>query len=151
MATRAGLTYEDYAALPDDGRRRGPLGARPANGGRRGALRPVRRHPLPHDGLQPDIICVATARAARVSARGIEGAPTLAIEILSPEDRMNRVEVCINEFLAMGVPYVWIIDPQTRQAYVATPREGLREVKSGVLRTENPLIEVPLAEVLPAL
>ncbi len=74
--------------------------------------------------------------------------PFLCIEILSPEDRMSRLEVRVNDFLAMGVPYVWVIDPSTRQAYVATAAEGLREVKSGVLRTENPVIEVPLAEVL---
>lgn len=74
--------------------------------------------------------------------------PFLCIEILSPEDRMSRLEVRVNEFLAMGVAYVWVIDPSTRQAYVATAAEGLREVKSGVLRTENPGIEVPLAEVL---
>jgi Uma2 family endonuclease len=74
--------------------------------------------------------------------------PFLCIEILSPEDRMSRVEVRINDFLAMGVPYVWVIDPATRQAYVATQAEGLREVKDGVLRTANPVLEVPLAGVL---
>ena len=73
--------------------------------------------------------------------------PFSCIEILSPEDRMSRVQIRINEYLAMGVPYVFVLDPQTRQAYVATAAEGLREVKSGVLRTENPVIEVPLSEV----
>jgi Uma2 family endonuclease len=73
--------------------------------------------------------------------------PFICIEILSPEDRMNRMEIRIADYLEMGVPYVWILDPQTRQAYVATKDEGLREVKNGILRTENPAIEVPLAEV----
>ena len=73
--------------------------------------------------------------------------PFICIEILSPEDRMNRVEIRIADYLATGVPYVWVLDPQTHQAYVATSAEGLREVKSGVLRTENPALEVPLAEV----
>jgi Uma2 family endonuclease len=73
--------------------------------------------------------------------------PFLCIEILSPEDRMNRVEIRIADYLAMGIAYVWVLDPQTRQAYVATSAEGLREVKSGILRTENPVLEVPLAEV----
>ncbi len=73
--------------------------------------------------------------------------PFLCIEILSPEDRMSRVEVRINDFLAMGVNTVWVIDPETRQAYSATANEGLREVKTGVLRTESPVIEMPLAEV----
>jgi Uma2 family endonuclease len=73
-------------------------------------------------------------------------APFICIEILSPEDRMSRVEVRINDYLAMGVPYVWVLDPQTRQAFAATAAEGLKEVKSGVLRTENPVLELPLAE-----
>lgn len=73
--------------------------------------------------------------------------PFLCIEILSPEDRMSRLEVRINDFLAMGVAYVWVIDPETRQCYSATGAEGLREVKSGLLRTEAPAIELPLAEI----
>jgi Uma2 family endonuclease len=73
--------------------------------------------------------------------------PFLCIEILSPEDRMSRVEERINDYLAMGVPYVWIIDPETKQAFRATAAEGLREVKDGVLRTADPVLEVPLAEI----
>ena len=73
--------------------------------------------------------------------------PFLCIEILSPDDRMSRIEVRINDYLAKGVPWVWILDPETRQAYVATFTDGLREVKSGVLRTESPVIELPLTEV----
>ena len=73
-------------------------------------------------------------------------APFICIDILSPEDRMSRVEVRINDYLAMGVPYVWVLDPQTRQAFSATAAEGLKEVKSGVLRTEDPVLELPLAE-----
>jgi Uma2 family endonuclease len=73
--------------------------------------------------------------------------PFLCIEILSPEDRMSRVEERIDDYLAMGVPYVWVLDPATRRAYVATAADGLREVKSGVLKTGNPALEVPLAEI----
>ena len=73
--------------------------------------------------------------------------PFLCIEILSPEDRMSRVQVRVNDFLAMGVNTVWILDPETRQAYTATAVDGLREVKTGVLRTESPVIEMLLAEV----
>jgi Uma2 family endonuclease len=73
--------------------------------------------------------------------------PFLCIEILSPEDRMSRIEERINDYLAMGVPYVWVLDPQTKQAYRSTLAEGLREVKDGVLRTESPVLEVPLGEL----
>jgi Uma2 family endonuclease len=73
--------------------------------------------------------------------------PFICIEVLSPDDRMSRVEARLDDYLAMGVPNVWLLDPQTRRAYTATIAEGLAEVKSGVLRTENPAFEVPLDEI----
>ena len=93
----------------------------------------------------PDI-CVLLGPAP--SEQILTKAPFLCIEILSPEDRMHQIEVRIADYLAMGVAYVWVLDPQTRQIYTATAAEGLRETKSGVLRTENPTLEVPLAELL---
>jgi Uma2 family endonuclease len=73
--------------------------------------------------------------------------PFICIEVLSPKDRMKRVQERVTEFLEMGVPYVWVLNPETKQAYTATPAEGLREVNTGVLRTENPTLEVPLSEI----
>jgi len=73
--------------------------------------------------------------------------PFLCIEILSPEDRMSRVETRINDYLEMGVPYVWVLDPQTKQAFAATPAEGLREVRTGTLETSQPRLALPLAEM----
>jgi Uma2 family endonuclease len=73
--------------------------------------------------------------------------PFVCIEIVSPQDRMMRVHERVRDYLEMSVPYVWVLDPQTRTAYSATPAEGLREIKSGVLRTENPALEVPLSEL----
>ena len=74
--------------------------------------------------------------------------PFICIEILSPEDRMSRVEIRINDYLKMGVRYVWILDPETEQVYTATLAEGLREVKNGILTTHDPVVEVPLAEIM---
>jgi Uma2 family endonuclease len=75
--------------------------------------------------------------------------PVLCIEILSPEDRMKRVQERIDDYLQMGVPMVWVLDPDTKRAYTATSADGLREAKSGVLRTENPVLELPLSEIFP--
>jgi Uma2 family endonuclease len=75
--------------------------------------------------------------------------PFIAIEILSPEDRMSRVRKKIDEYLAFGVPYVWLIDPERRRADVYTA-SAIYEAKDGVLRTEDPAIEVPLAELFQA-
>jgi len=71
--------------------------------------------------------------------------PFICIEVLSSEDRMSRVLVRAKDYLDMGVPYVWILDPETKQALAATA-EGLIEAK-GVLTAENPRLELPLNEV----
>ena len=91
----------------------------------------------------PDLCVFLTDPRERVPSTP----PFLCIEILSPEDRMSRLEVRINDYLAMGVRYVWIIDPETRQAFTATAAEGLREVKTGTLLTASPSIEMLLADV----
>src|ERR1700689_2217872 len=72
--------------------------------------------------------------------------PFLCIEILSPEDRMSRIKERVTDYLDMGVSSVWVLDPKTKRAYAATAAGSLREVK-GVLKTENPVIEVPLDEI----
>jgi Uma2 family endonuclease len=69
--------------------------------------------------------------------------PFLCIEILSPEDRMSRMQQKIDDYLTFGVRYVWVVDPQTRKAWIYTS-EGSREVRDGILRTEDPEILVPL-------
>ena len=72
--------------------------------------------------------------------------PLVWIEILSPEDRPIRVNQKIRELLEFGVPNIWIIDPQTLEAEIHTPR-GSRSVDDGVLRAEGTPIEVPLQEL----
>lgn len=74
-------------------------------------------------------------------------APFLCIEVLSPEDRMSRVQQRVQDYIQMGVPHVWVLDPQTQAAYTITPTDGWREVKDGVLRTAGPVFEAPLTEI----
>jgi Uma2 family endonuclease len=74
--------------------------------------------------------------------------PFLCIEILSPEDRMSRMQERIDDYLGFGVEYVWVVDPQSHRAWVYR-REGMHEAPNGVLRTTNPDIEIPLADIFP--
>jgi len=76
--------------------------------------------------------------------------PFICIEILSKDDSLIRVQNRIDDYLKFGVPYVWVVDPTDRRAWTYS-LEGSREVKDGVLRTENPSIEVLLAEVFAGL
>lgn len=50
----------------------------------------------------------------------------------------------LDDYLAMGVANIWIVDPRLRRGYRYTS-EGLLEAKDGVLRALNPDLAVPLA------
>jgi Uma2 family endonuclease len=69
--------------------------------------------------------------------------PHLCIEILSKDDTMDYLQEKIDDYLRFGVPYIWIVSPRTRKAYIAT-EAGMIEAKSGVLETQDPNISVPL-------
>ena len=144
-STRVALTYHDYAALPDDGKRYevhdGELWEMAA---------PTTLHQLllfslarvlhahvtdrnlglvlmaPLDVilseapiatvLQPDVIYLDAARLERgLRMRGIDGPPTLAVEIFSPRtaniDRTRKRDLCAR----YGVPYLWFIDLDARE------------------------------------
>jgi Uma2 family endonuclease len=72
--------------------------------------------------------------------------PFICIEILSPEDRFERTQQRIDDYLRFGVPYVFVIHPRERRAW-SYSKDGSTEIRDGVLRTENPALEVPLAEI----
>jgi len=88
----------------------------------------------------PDI-CVI--RGPRPTAPVFQEPPFLAIEILSPEDRPIRVNKTIDDWLRFGVPYVWVIDPETLESALHTA-QGLTPIDDGVLRIPEAGIEVPL-------
>ncbi len=73
--------------------------------------------------------------------------PFLCIEVLSPDDRAERIERKLSDYQKFGVRYIWVINPRTREAFIHTAT-GMHEVEDGILRTTDPDIAVPLAEVL---
>ncbi|MBM4441916.1 MAG: Uma2 family endonuclease [Candidatus Rokubacteria bacterium] len=149
---RTVLTYDDYAALPNDGWRYeihdGELSVTPTPTYRHQwilaeLLGVLRAHVAAHDlgevvpapitvvlaetsVVEPDIVYIEKARMGLVSARGtIDGAPTLAIEILSPStariDRQRKREL----YERYGVPYYWIVDPDMRTIDVYRATSGV--------------------------
>jgi Uma2 family endonuclease len=72
--------------------------------------------------------------------------PFLVIEVLSPEDRWARMQEKIQDYLRFGVPFVFVINPQDRRAWSFT-KDGSTEIRDGVLRTGNPALIIPLAEI----
>ncbi|HEX5110718.1 MAG TPA: Uma2 family endonuclease [Vicinamibacterales bacterium] len=63
----------------------------------------------------PDLAFVRLDRIPRPDPRGfIKGAPDLAVEVLSPDDRLSDVRAKTVEYLASGAPLVLILDPFER-------------------------------------
>jgi Uma2 family endonuclease len=75
--------------------------------------------------------------------------PMIAIEILSAEDRLNRVIPRLREFLAMGVRHVWLLDPVERAAYTCTDA-GLNLIEGDRLNAESP-VYLDLLQIFSAL
>jgi Uma2 family endonuclease len=72
--------------------------------------------------------------------------PFLVVEILSKDDRASDLQEKIDDYLAFGVAFVWVIDPRRRAGIVHTA-EGSWEARDGVLTTRDPNIDLPLAEL----
>jgi len=93
----------------------------------------------------PDI-CVALSRPNEAIFRT---APFLCIAIMSSEDRISRMEVRIQEYLDMGVRFVWLIDPIKHAAWNYSALSK-RPVTDGMLQTTSLDIEVALSELFAA-
>jgi Uma2 family endonuclease len=93
----------------------------------------------------PDI-CVTTQK---VRGKILHEPPFLCIEVLSPEDRAGRIQRKIDDYLAFGVRYVWLIDPGQRRAWSYTI-EGKRESPE-TLTTSDPDLTLSLRDIFEAL
>jgi Uma2 family endonuclease len=85
--------------------------------------------------------------AGNIGTRIPTVAPFLAIEILSPEDRILRMQPKIQEYLGIGVEWIWLVDPSEKQA-LCYSQQTPAGMLSNVLRTENPSIEIPVEDLL---
>ena len=92
---------------------------------------------------------IAVWRAGYIGERIPTVPPFLVIEILSPEDRMVRMQPKIREYLDHGTEWIWLIDPEERQA-LCYSQQNPAGWACDVLRTENPAIEIVLETVLAA-
>ena len=72
------------------------------------------------DGVQPDLIYISRERAQIISERGVEGAPDLVVEVLSPSTEARDRGVKMRRYAAAGVPHYWLLDLRARalEAYL---------------------------------
>lgn len=71
------------------------------------------------NGLEPDLVYVSRERMHIISDRGVEGAPDLVVEVLSPSTAARDRGIKMRRYAASGVPQYWIVDPvnRTLEAY----------------------------------
>ncbi len=153
-APRARMTAEELFDLPDDGGRlelvEGELAHMTPTGGTHGALavrigRLLDEYVEAHDlgvccGAEtgfilqrdPDTVrapVAAVVLKSRIPETGIPAAywpfaPDLAVEVVSPSDRLADVHVKIAEYFAAGTRLVWLVEPETRMVHVyRSPQE----------------------------
>jgi Uma2 family endonuclease len=93
---------------------------------------------------------IAVWRSGSIGHRLPTIPPLLVVEILSPEDRLVRLQPKIQDYLAHGVECVWVVDPDERRAlsYSSANPGGTLVTE---LRTQNPEIVVPLPDLFSVL
>ena len=72
--------------------------------------------------LIPDVAIFWPSKPANIP----DSPPLVAVEILSPDDRLAKVREKLEEYKAWGVPHVWLVDPHKRHLYVC--ENGMSEV-----------------------
>ena len=71
----------------------------------------------------PDVAFVRGDRLPSPRPRAFfDGAPDLAVEVLSPEDRASEVMAKVQDWLEGGCCEVWVVDPKTRTVAVHRSR-----------------------------
>jgi Uma2 family endonuclease len=143
-------TYNDYAALPDDGKRyeivNGVLYMTPSPTGphqdavgrfyayllthvESAGLGKIRIAPFdvelaPDVVVQPDVLVVLKANFDKISKTRIIGAPDLVIEVSSPStvgyDRREKQDAYANA----GIPEYWVAHPTEREVEVLVLEHG---------------------------
>jgi Uma2 family endonuclease len=138
--TKIILTYEDFAALPNDGRRyelhEGELSVTPSPNTAHqrviANLFVILRNHVDTNGLGevflspfdcslsnitvvvPDLVYVDRGARSLVSRRAVEGSPTLAVEVLSPSTRVVDRRTKMQLYALYRVPHYWIVDVDAR-------------------------------------
>ena len=77
----------------------------------------------------PDV-CVVSANWKRTQI--VSEPPLLCVEVLSPGDRLSDAIRRCNDYLTMGVPEAWVVEPTLRSVFVVT-LSGSQQHRSGVV------------------
>jgi Uma2 family endonuclease len=94
----------------------------------------------PDTVLAPDVSFISRDRVGQISKQYREGAPDLAVEVISPNERRNRIEKKVGQWLQLGARLVWIVNPQTKSVTVYRPDGSVRVLSKSDELTGDDLI-----------
>jgi Uma2 family endonuclease len=183
MATRLEhrrWTYEEFAKLPDDGNRyeiiAGDLYVTPAPRTLHQRVVTkitalletfVTQHDLgwvlagpidilfaEGDYLEPDLVFVRRERKGIITDRGLEAAPELVVEVLSPSTSARDHGIKRERYAYYGVQEYWVVDAERKQVEVyrmmvdPTTPEVVRDRLRWKLHPTAPELEIDVPELL---
>ena len=74
----------------------------------------------------PDLAFLRQERIPAPDPRGFwPGAPDLAVEVLSPDDRPGEIRSKVDDYFARGVPAVVVIDPDLKSVELHRPSRAM--------------------------
>ncbi|MBM4183756.1 MAG: Uma2 family endonuclease [Gemmatimonadetes bacterium] len=76
--------------------------------------------------LRPDMLVVPESSRAGIKRRGIEVAPSLVVEILSPASSGIDLVKKPARYGDFGIPEYWVFDPEDKSAWIWRFAEGAR-------------------------
>ena len=98
----------------------------------------------------PDAAFVRRDRLSGLTDRFVPLAPDLAVEVLSPSDRMTDALGKVTMYLQAGVQSVWLVDPLERTVTVFRPDAALKLLAEGDILDGGdvlPGFSVPVADI----
>lgn len=87
----------------------------------------------PNVTYAPDAAFIAKARVTGYTGKCYPTAPDLAVEVVSPTDRADKVQEKVENYLRYGTKVVWVIYPRTRSIVVHTSEAAHIVGQDGVL------------------
>lgn len=101
----------------------------------------------------PDVAFVRAERLEAGIPRGFfQGAPDLAVEVLSPGDRTGEVLAKTGDWLGAGCRMVWVVDPETRTVTVYRSLNDIRVLGAAEQLDGQDVAEgfrLPVGEIFP--
>ncbi|OGA53565.1 MAG: hypothetical protein A3G25_18980 [Betaproteobacteria bacterium RIFCSPLOWO2_12_FULL_63_13] len=164
------LTYRDFLLFPDDGKRHevidGEHYVTPSPSLRHQTIvgnlflalgNYLENHPIGRvwvapldvvltkfDVVEPDLVYVSRERASVLTRHNIQGAPDLAVEILSPGTRKTDEVTKRRAYERCGVGEYWVVDPELDLVKVYRLKEGRFERIAECSSESDDVLTTPL-------